>query len=159
MKKVIIFGSIIIVIFAAIAIITQMQQSSQTEGNPYGKDSLEASTIELLDDPNYQNQITPDALTEKIESGEPTTVYFFSPTCQYCRQTTPILSPLAEDMDVEMVKFNLLEFENGWNQFSIESTPTVIYYENGEEVQRVVGAAPEDTYSAFFNEFSLRTNQ
>lgn len=156
MKKILLFGGILVAIFVAIAVITTMQQSSQLENNPYGTDDLEGATIDLLDDENYQNQIVPEDLEEQIASGEPTTVYFFSPTCVYCQQVTPMLSPLAEDMDVDMVKFNLLEFEEGFAQYAIEATPTLVYYENGEEVQRIVGAAQQADYESFFNQYVLK---
>ncbi|KIL46825.1 thioredoxin family protein [Jeotgalibacillus campisalis] len=150
MKKVLIFGAIIVVIFASIAIITNMQNASKTEDNPYGKEDLEQSTIDLLDDPNYANQILPNELDERISSGEPTTVYFFSPECQYCLETTPKLAPLAEDMDVDMVQMNLIEFKDQWNKYSIQSTPTLIHFEDGEAVDGIVGAASESEYEEFF---------
>jgi len=127
-----------------------MQNESQTEGNPYGKEELDPATVDLLDDPNYDNQITPDNLDAQISSGEPTTVYFFSPTCQYCLQTTPILVPLADDMDVELIQLNVLEFESEWNKYGIQSTPTLIHFEDGEAVDGIVGAATETDYADFF---------
>ncbi|MDZ5713122.1 thioredoxin family protein [Jeotgalibacillus haloalkalitolerans] len=150
MKKILIFGGVIVLIFAAIALITNMQNASKTEDNPYGKDDLDQSTIDLLDDENYQNQIVPEDLEERISSGEPTTVYFFSPECQYCLETTPMLAPLAEEMDVDMVQHNLIEFQDSWNKYGIQSTPTLIHYEDGEAVDGIVGAATEEDYRAFF---------
>ncbi|TDL35435.1 thioredoxin [Jeotgalibacillus sp. S-D1] len=150
MKKILIFAAVIVVIFGAIAIITNMQNESKTEGNPYGKEDLHPSTVELLDDPNYENQILPDDLEAKIESGEPTTVYFFAPDCQHCLKTTPMLSPLAEDMDVDMVKMNLREFDV-WDQYNIQSTPTLVHFEDGKAVDGIVGSASESDYEDFFN--------
>ncbi|MFB1081484.1 thioredoxin family protein [Jeotgalibacillus sp. JSM ZJ347] len=150
MKKILIFGGVIVLIFAAIALITNMQNSSAIEGNPYGKDDLAQSTIDLLDNENYQNQIVPEDLEERISSGEPTTVYFFSPECQYCLETTPMLAPLAEEMNVDMVQHNLIEFQDSWNQYGIQSTPTLIHYEDGEPVDGIVGAATEEDYRSFF---------
>src|SRR5699024_12146872 len=42
--------------------------------NPYGKTNLEQETIDQLDDPLYQNQITPDDLDEKLDNQEDLTV-------------------------------------------------------------------------------------
>ncbi|MDG5473365.1 thioredoxin family protein [Jeotgalibacillus sp. ET6] len=150
MKKVLIFGAIIIVIFASIFIITNIQNASKTEDNPYGKEDLRQSTIDLLDNPNYANQILPDELDERISSGEPTTVYFFSPECQYCLETTPMLAPLAEEMDVDMVQMNLIEFRDQFNKYSIQSTPTLVHFEDGQAVDGIVGAASESEYEEFF---------
>ncbi|MFD2637995.1 thioredoxin family protein [Piscibacillus salipiscarius] len=152
MKKLIIFGVIIVALFAATAVLTNMAQEDVSEDNPYGKSQLDQATIDLLDDPHYQNIITPNQLQEKLDAGEDVTVYFFSPTCKYCREATPRLMPLAEDMGVEVQQYNVLEFEEGWNEYNIEATPTLVRFENGEEVARVKGAVPTEQFEAFFNE-------
>lgn len=154
MKKLIIFGVVIIALFVATAVLTNMAQTENVdEDNPYGKSKLDSETAALLDDPHYQNIITPDQLEEKLEAGEDVTVYFFSPTCQYCREATPRLMPLAEDMGVDVQQYNLLEFEDGWNEYNIEATPTLVHFEDGEEVGRIKGAAPNEQFEAFFNEY------
>ncbi|MGP4071530.1 thioredoxin family protein [Piscibacillus sp. B03] len=153
MKKLIIFGVVIITLFAATALLTNLAQEEVSEDNPYEKTNLDQATIDLLDDPHYQNIITPEQLEETLSSGEETTVYFFSPTCQYCREATPRLMPLAEDMGVEVQQYNVLEFQQGWNEYNIEATPTLVHFENGEEVARIKGAAPNEQYEAFFNEY------
>ncbi|MFC4353538.1 thioredoxin family protein [Chryseomicrobium palamuruense] len=152
MKKLAIFGGIIVAAFVLIIILTNMSNSEKLANNPYDTDNLEQSTIDLLDDENYQNIILPDALTEKIQSGEPTTVYFFSPICQYCKEMTPVLMPLAKQEDVEIVQYNVLEYEQAWQDFAIEVTPTLVHFENGQEEMRAVGALPEDQILRFFDE-------
>jgi thioredoxin 1 len=152
MKKLIIFGVVIIALFAATALLTNLAQEEVSEDNPYEKTNLDQATIDLLDDPHYQNIITPEQLEETLSSEEETTVYFFSPTCQYCREATPRLMPLAEDMGVDVQQYNVLEFEKGWSEYNIEATPTLVHFENGEEVARIKGAAPNEQYEAFFNE-------
>ncbi|EDL64269.1 thioredoxin family protein [Bacillus sp. SG-1] len=152
MKKVVIFLVVIIGIFAAIAVVTKMQQDQAAEGNPYNKADLEPATIDLLDDPNYQNLILPEELEAKLANGEDVTVYFFSPTCSHCIATTPVVAPMAEEMGIDLVQYNVLEFEQAWNQFNIEGTPTIIHFENGEETARIVSSQPEETFENWFNE-------
>ncbi len=154
MKKVIIFLVIIIGLFAAMFFINKAQNEQKAEGNPYGKDTLHPETVEQLDDPNYQNIITPDNLEKKLDNGEDATVYFYSPTCPHCQRTTPIVAPLAEDMDIDLVQFNLLEYEDGWNQYGIESTPTIVQYKDGKEVNRIVGYNEETAFKSWFNDNS-----
>ncbi|NQD66148.1 thioredoxin family protein [Bacillus haikouensis] len=152
MKKIIIFLAIIVGLFAAIALVTNMQNSQKAEGNKFEKDELHPATVEILDDPNYQNVILPEELENKLEDKEDITVYFYSSTCPHCKETTPVLAPLAEEMGVEMVQYNVLEFEQGWTDYQIEATPTLIHFENGEEVDRVVGSQPEEEFRSFFEE-------
>lgn len=144
----------IVVLFGALYFVIDYKNKSAIEssGNPYGKDKLYQETIDQLDDPLYQNQITPDDLSEKIENGEDVTVYFYSPTCVHCQKTTPILVPVTEDLDVDMKKLNLLEFEEEWDTYDIEGTPTLVHYKDGEEVARISGEQPEDTFVSFFND-------
>lgn len=152
MKKLLIIAGIVVVVFAGIIFLTNQANNEKMADNPYDTEDLEQATIDQLDDENYQNIVVPADLEEQIASGEPTTVYFFSPTCQYCQQTTPVLMPVAEDMDVDVLQYNLLEYEQGWQQYMIEATPTLIHYDNGEEVSRWVGAQPKENIEQFFTD-------
>src|SRR5699024_11943785 len=67
-------------------------------------------------------------------SGEAVMVYFYSPRCVYCQRTTPVLVPLTEELNIDMKKLNLLEFKDEWD---IESTPTLVHYEDRSEERRV----------------------
>lgn len=155
MKKILFFLIFTILLFAGIAYLSNVQKEKALEGNPYGTDNLDAATIEQLDDPNYQNIILPDELKTKLEAKEDVTVYFFSPTCSYCRQTTPILMPLAKDLEATVVQYNLLEFEKGWDDYHIESTPTLVQYKEGKEVNRITGYQEKETFSQWLKENSL----
>lgn len=153
-KMLIIVGAIV-VLFAALYFVVDAK-NKQTIGdneNPYGKTNLKQSTIDQLDDPLYQNQIIPDDLNKALEDEEDVTVYFYSPECEFCKITTPVLVPIVEDLDIDMKKLNLLEFNSEWNTYGIEGTPTVVHYENGEEVARINGARSEEEFRVFLNEF------
>lgn len=122
--------------------------------NPYGKNSLHQETIDLLGNPLYDNIIVPDDLDEQIASGDPTTVYYFSPTCTFCQSTTPVVVPITEEFNIDMKKMNLLEFDK-MKYYEIRGTPTIIHYDNGEEVARVEGEQSEDTFRDFFEQYVL----
>lgn len=147
-----IIGGAVVVIFGLIIALTQMSKTEKLTSNPYDTEDLDPATIDQLDDENYQNIALPDEVAKQVESGEPTTVYFFSPTCSHCQATTPVLMPIAEDMDVDVLQYNLLEYEQGWSDYFIEATPTLVHYENGEEVSRWVGAQPKENIEEFFTE-------
>lgn len=156
MKKLAIVGVIIVVLFAAIIVLTNMSNKDKLEGNPYGTDNLKQSTIDLLDDENYQGIILPDALAEKIESGEGVVGYFFSPECSHCKNFTPKLMPIANELDIQVNQLNVLEYPDEWTKYRIEATPTLIYFENGQEVNRLTGDATEEVTRQFFNEVVLK---
>lgn len=156
MKKLALFGGIIVAIFVLIFVLNSQKNKDSLADNPYDTDNLKQSTIDLIDDENYQNIINPDELTAKIESGEPVTAYFFSPECVHCQELTPRLTPLADENKIDIVKYNILEYEQGWDDYLIGATPTLIYFEDGKEVQRVEGAVPDNTIQAFFDKFVLK---
>ncbi|MGM0837855.1 MAG: thioredoxin family protein [Bacillota bacterium] len=160
MKKIVVIVSIIVAIFIALAVITNIQQKQQSEGNPFGKDKIRPSTQEQLDDPLYQNIILPDELKEKVENGESATVYFYSPECPACKQTSPVVVPMAEEMDVDLELYNILEFEQGWDDYKIQSTPTFIHFEDGKEVSRLENFHQDQTvFSDWFEEVKETTGE
>ena len=153
MKKVIIFLAIIIALFATLAFVTNYSNKQASEGNPYGKSKLKQATISQLDDPNYENQILPDELAERLADKESLTVYFYSPECAYCRETSPVIVPMAEELGMELPLYNLLEFEEGWQTYQITSTPTLVRYEDGVEVDRVEGKVSDAQFQAWFEQY------
>jgi thiol-disulfide isomerase/thioredoxin len=152
LKKVIIFLAIIMALFGAMAFLSKMQNEEKvSEDNPYGKDTLHPETVSQLDDPNYQNLILPNKLDELLDNKEDVTVYFYSPTCPHCQRTTPIVAPLAKDMNINLLQFNLLEFEDGWDQYRITETPTIVQYKDGKEVNRITGFNEKEVFEDWFN--------
>lgn len=156
-KKMLIFLGIIVVLIVALYFVSDIKKKQASNGgdNPYGKDKLEQETIDQLDDPLYQNQITPDELDEKLADGEDLTVYFYSPTCVHCQRTTPELVPLADELDIDVKKLNLLEFEDKWDTYGIEGTPTLVRYEDGKETGRISGEQTRESFHDFFDEYVL----
>jgi thiol-disulfide isomerase/thioredoxin len=154
LKKLLIFGGIIVVLFAAIAFLTTYEQKEAVKDNPYHKKELHSATVDQLDDPNYQNIILPDELEQKLKNKETVTVYFYSPDCPHCQKTTPIVVPLAKQMGIDLKMFNLLEFEDGWDKYHIEGTPTLIHYEKGKEVKRIDGYHDKAVFRDWFSSLS-----
>jgi thiol-disulfide isomerase/thioredoxin len=154
LKKVLIFLGIIVILFVVLSFLTNMQSKEKIAGNPYGKDTLEAATIDLLDDENYQNIILPQELEKKLANKEDVTVYFFQSTCGYCKQATPILMPMAKELGIDLVQYNLLEFKPGWDKYRIEGTPTIVQFKDGKEAARIEELQDEAAYRQWFTENS-----
>ncbi|MFC4737405.1 thioredoxin family protein [Bacillus daqingensis] len=150
MKKILLFGGIAVALFVTLIVVVQLQNQQQAEGNPFGKSTLAQETIDQLDDPNYQNVILPEELDERLANGEDALIYFYSGQCEYCNQATPVLVPMAEDAGADLELYNVLEFNEGWEDYNLEGTPTVILFEDGEEVDRITGLGPEEEYEQLF---------
>lgn len=152
-KKLLIIGAIIVVLFTAVIVLTNVSNNKKvsSESNPYGDKSLQQETIDQLDDENYQNIMLPEELEKKIAAGEDVNAYFFSPTCVHCQAFTPKLMPIAEELEIDIAQLNVLEYGDLWEKYNLEATPTFIRFENGEEVNRFVGALEEEDLRAFFD--------
>ncbi|AUS87502.1 thioredoxin [Lysinibacillus sp. YS11] len=153
MKKLLIIGSVIVVLFAAIIVLTNVSNQSKLEiaKKLYGDKELKQETIDQVDDKNYQNIMLPDKLEEKIKAGEPVNAYFFSPICIHCQAFTPVLMPIAEELGVDIAQLNVYEYDDLTDKYNIEATPTFIRFEDGKEVNRFVGALKEEDLRTFLN--------
>jgi thiol-disulfide isomerase/thioredoxin len=161
MKKLIIYLGIIVALFGVLFFLNHQSNQAlerQYGDNPYGKSvrQLNPATVKQLGDPNYQNIIVPKQLEEKIKNKENFFVYFFSPTCPHCEYTTPRLNPIANELNVKLEQFNLLEFPEGWQKYNIQYTPTLVYYREGKEVERMVGGLKEPNTSDGYSENEFR---
>jgi thioredoxin 1 len=165
MKKLLIYLSIIIALFVGFYALNYYANGSSD--NPYGmrESELTPSTRKQLNDSNYQNIILPDQLKSKLANKESGFIYFFSPECPHCVATTPLLNPVAEKLQVDLPKFNLLQFTDGWQSYNIEFTPTLVYYKDGVEVDRMVGGMeivagdgghPKADFEQFFNKYKAQ---
>lgn len=152
MKKLLAIGGVIVAIFALILVLNNQSNKEKLKDNPYGNKKLEQASIDLIGDKNYNKIILPEELQKKIKNGEAVTTYFFSPLCSYCREMTPVMMPIADEMGVDVQQFNVLEFSTEAAPYQIEATPTMIYFENGEEVGRMVGGQSEENIRSFFEQ-------
>ncbi|MFJ7735404.1 thioredoxin family protein [Lysinibacillus sp. NPDC097287] len=153
MKKLLVIGAIIVVLFAAVIVLTNVSNNKKLSSvdNPYGDKELQQETIDQLDDENYQNIMLPEELEKKIAAGEDVNAYFFSPTCTHCQAFTPVLMPIADELKIDINQLNVLEYGELWEKYNLEATPTFIRFEDGKEVNRFVGALPEADLRAFFD--------
>ncbi|MFF3102888.1 thioredoxin family protein [Viridibacillus arvi] len=154
MKKLLIIAGVIVVIFGLIIFLNNQGNEAKLKDNPYGTNDLKQSTIDLLSDKNYQNIITLTELEKKLSKGDPTVVYFFSPECTHCRAATPKLMPLAKKLGVHIDQLNLLEYDLD-DKYGVTATPTLSYYKDGKEIQRMEGDADESTFEAFLKQTGL----
>ena len=160
-KMIYVYLGIILLLFGGIFALNSVE-TKEAKNNVYGIDSseLNPATRKQLKDPNYQNIILPAEFDKKVADKEDFFVYLFSPTCGYCQQTTPVLMPLANEMSIDLAQLNLLEFKSYQQKLNVNYTPTLAYYKDGVEVDRMEGGikvegAPEgftlDQYREFFN--------
>lgn len=165
-RKFIIYVVVFAVLVGLLAFVNA-QTNRATSDNAYGipESQLSSATRKLLDDPNYQNIILPEQLEQKIQNKESFFVYFFSSTCPYCLETTPKLQPIIADAGVDVPQFNLEVYQDSFAKYNIVYTPTLVYYEDGVEKDRIEGGLiegnqtnTEATFKDFFAKYKDKTS-
>ena len=86
---------------------------------------------------------------EGLKNGSlPFVLDFWATWCGPCRMVSPILSELAEKYDGKIVvgKCDVEEHEELAAEFGIRNIPTILFFKNGEQVDKIVGAVSKDKF-------------
>lgn len=82
---------------------------------------------------------------EVLESSIPVLVDLWAPWCMPCRIISPIVEELGNDNQgkLKVCKLNTDENQNIAARYGIRGIPTLLFFKDGQEVDRIVGVTPK----------------
>lgn len=97
--------------------------------------------------------ITQDNFEELKNGNTPLVLDFWATWCGPCRALSPILSGLAEEFDGRIIvgKCDVEENDELAAEFGIRNIPTVLFFKNGQMVDKIVGATVKSVFEEKFN--------
>ncbi len=83
---------------------------------------------------------------DTINNGSGTVVVdFYAEWCMPCLMIAPVIEELASKLsNVKFARVNVDENQSLSSKFSINSIPCLIVFKQGKEVERIMGALPEE---------------
>jgi thioredoxin 1 len=83
--------------------------------------------------------------TEINEAGKLVIVDMYADWCGPCKMMEPVLESVASEREaaVKVVKLNIDQNQETPIKFGVVNIPTLLFFKNGKEVDRVIGALPK----------------
>lgn len=94
-------------------------------------------------------ELTDANFDEVIKTDKPVLVDFWAEWCGPCRMVGPIVEELSKDYEGRAIigKVNVDQNPGISSKYGIRNIPTILFFKNGEVVDKSVGAVPKNVLS------------
>ncbi|MBF7096101.1 thioredoxin [Alkalibacter mobilis] len=101
--------------------------------------------VVILDEENFEEEV--------INSKIPVMIDFWAEWCGPCQMVIPIVNELAEEFEgvAKVAKLNVDDNRSLAMKYRVMSIPTILFFKDGEEVKREVGAKSKEEYVALID--------
>lgn len=91
-------------------------------------------TVKIVNGNNFEQEV--------MQAGTPVLVDFWAPWCGPCKMVGPVVESLAAENEGKLAvgKINVDENKDLAVKYGIRGIPTLVFFKNGAEVKRIVGA-------------------
>lgn len=98
-------------------------------------------------------EITDQNLKDLLAEGKPVVIDFWAQWCGPCKMMLPIVDELAADYDGRVIvgKLNVDENPDTCEDYGIMNIPTMLFFRNGELVNRHIGACKKSDLTAIID--------
>ena len=79
-------------------------------------------------------------------------VDFYADWCGPCKMLAMEIEKVASEIDIDIVKVNVDEEEEIARKYGVMSIPTLILFENGQELKKTIGFIPKDKIKEFIED-------
>ena len=90
-------------------------------------------------------EFTDKTAKDIIETGDLVVVDFWAPWCGPCKMVGPMIEKFTEKYDGKVIigKLNIDDYEELPNAYGVRNIPTILFFKNGELVDKQVGVSQE----------------
>ena len=78
-------------------------------------------------------------------------VDFYATWCGPCKMFAPIFEEVANEMDMNFIKVDTDNNSDLAREYGVMSIPTIILFENGNEIKRHIGFMSKEEFINFLN--------